>query len=703
MGHMANKFVNCKWIWLDDQKCTNQYVEFRQSFNISEISELTAYISVDSDYEFWLNGNFIGSNQYPNWPNEKTYNSHKITSYVHHGENIICIRVYYRGENFSTYAKGNPGLIFSLINSNGRFLVGSNRKWKCRLSPTYKSGLMPKVTVQLSYTIEYDASKDDGWELVAYDDCLWRQTVEVAYDKYCEKLEPRPIKPLLVSKPLRSIIVQSGFINYANPLEKIEFSMYAGTLERNDFHLSDSSNIINNSNVKVEKAKKLQGNKGIYLIYDLGSEQTGLLDIVLTATAGTIINIGHGEHLDDNRVRAHIGGRNFIDRYITKEGKQHWVQNFRRIGCRFIQLNIPEIFGNIEIERVTLRPVYYPFDQVDIPNSNIDAYKDIWDISVQTLRLCAHEHYEDCPWREQSLYAFDARLQALYGYHAFKEYEFSAQSLNLLSKGLRRDGLLELCAPSQIPINIPSFSLHWIIAVRELLEYSGQKKLVAHHSPVIKAILDAALSRLTNDNIVVNSTESEYWHFYEWSDGLSGDLESNLNGKTSLPRFDACYNLLLIDALRSVHVIDRQLSSYRDFAKQISNSFHDFFWDKNRKLYASFVNPDGKKYHFAQLTQALAIMQGIVHDSQIDELCSKIINDKTLVRGSLSSLYFIYESLLSTDLKYLGFVFRDIKEKFGSMIKHGATSLWETTEGSSAFDNAGSLPWLEFDICLYCW
>lgn len=37
-----------------------------------------------------------------------------------------------------------------------------------------------------------------------------------------------------------------------------------------------------------------------------------------------------------------------------------------------------------------------------------------------------HEHYEDYPWREQALYAFDSRNQALYGYYAFGNYDFAA-------------------------------------------------------------------------------------------------------------------------------------------------------------------------------------------------------------------------------------------------------------------------------------
>jgi hypothetical protein len=57
-----------------------------------------------------------------------------------------------------------------------------------------------------------------------------------------------------------------------------------------------------------------------------------------------------------------------------------------------------------------------------------------------------HEHYEDCPWREQALYTMDSRNQMLSGYYALSEYVFPRASLVLISKGVRPDGLLSLDA-----------------------------------------------------------------------------------------------------------------------------------------------------------------------------------------------------------------------------------------------------------------
>ena len=65
-----------------------------------------------------------------------------------------------------------------------------------------------------------------------------------------------------------------------------------------------------------------------------------------------------------------------------------------------------------------------------------------------------HEHYEDCPWREQALYAMDSRNQMLCGYYVFQNKEFAASSLRLLALGQREDGLLELCAPARVGVTL---------------------------------------------------------------------------------------------------------------------------------------------------------------------------------------------------------------------------------------------------------
>ena len=68
--------------------------------------------------------------------------------------------------------------------------------------------------------------------------------------------------------------------------------------------------------------------------------------------------------------------------------------------------------------------------------------KMIWETGRKTLELCMHEHYEDCPWREQSQYGMDSRVQVLCGYYAFGEYDFPRETFRMMSHALKEDGFL---------------------------------------------------------------------------------------------------------------------------------------------------------------------------------------------------------------------------------------------------------------------
>ena len=53
---------------------------------------------------------------------------------------------------------------------------------------------------------------------------------------------------------------------------------------------------------------------------------------------------------------------------------------------------------------------------------------------------------------------------------------------------------------------------------------------------------------------------------------------------------------------------------------------------------------------------------------------------------------FKFDALIKVDKeKYTPYIIKTIEEKYKNMLDNGATSFWETEDGESAFDNAGSL------------
>ena len=155
-----------------------------------------------------------------------------------------------------------------------------------------------------------------------------------------------------------------------------------------------------------------------------------------------------------------------------------------------------------------------------------------------------HEHYEDCPWREQALYAYDSRNQALAGYYAFGEFDFAKASLELLIKGVKEKGQLNICAPTDESITIPSFSMWWILEMKEYTEYSGDMYFVDKYWHVVEKMLCEYTASM-NNYIAKPPLGEIYWNFYEWSDGYTGTEEKIKELRNTTVFEDCIYNLIL--------------------------------------------------------------------------------------------------------------------------------------------------------------
>ena len=210
---------------------------------------------------------------------------------------------------------------------------------------------------------------------------------------------------------------------------------------------------------------------GLYLLIDLMEEDAGFLDIDIELEGEAEILIGWGEHTHDLRLRTAVGPRNFAGRYVARSGRNRFTHLFRRAGLRYVELFVRAHACTLYYAGIL--PTHLPVS--DKPRFHVadHLHQRIYEVSVRTLTSCMHEHYEDCPWREQALYTMDSRNQMLCGYYALGEYAMPRASLRLMALGLREDGLLELCAPARVPVTIPSFTAMFLVQLQEYHLFSG--------------------------------------------------------------------------------------------------------------------------------------------------------------------------------------------------------------------------------------
>jgi len=418
-------------------------------------------------------------------------------------------------------------------------------------------------------------------------------------------------------------------------------------------------------------------------IYDLGRERAGLLYIRFKAPKYEVVIVSFGEHIIPGQVRRIIGKRDFSVEVIGNGEVAEYLNPFRRLGCRYLQIDCGD---STIIEEIGLYETPYPITKRSF-KADTPLRQRIYDTAVRTLHLCMHEHYEDTPWREQALYALDSRNQMLFGSAAFHDgLEFQRASLKLMAEDRRVDGLLTICAPCSIDLAIPSFSLWFIVAVREYTERSNDKTLAAEYFDKLTSLVKVFLEREENGLIRRFVGQPGCWDFYEWSDGLDGR-------RTDEP-FDAVLQFICVMALKSMSAIcgslDKatQAKECADMANKLSLAANSFFYRVEKGLYETLKNGN----HYSELVNALAVLCGAAEGEFAQKICDAIITGDSLTESTLSMKCFIYDALIKTNKqKYAQHILKDIDARYGRMLYAGATSLWETEMGEADFSGAGSL------------
>ena len=404
-------------------------------------------------------------------------------------------------------------------------------------------------------------------------------------------------------------------------------------------------------------------------LLDLGQEEAGFLELELESGECQNIRIDFGEHLVDGHVPRIIGYRDFSVEYAAVPGENRYLNPFRRLGCRYLELVCEK---PIRLRGAGIRPTMYPLTVLPFDPGS-PRRKQIYDTAVRTLRLCMHEHYEDCPWREQALYTMDSRNQMLCGYYAFGETRFPRANLLLMAQDRRQDGLLSMCFPSGCANAIPSFGLHWYRQVLEYAEFSGDLSLVREIWPKLCSVLEGYYRffdpRL---GLLPPLPGDRYWNFYEWTD-------PRLQGGMSPGKPDLILNCLFLEALEIMgrlsaltglpFELQAMVPSLREAIRKAFRRADGLFWT------------DTDKTLVTQLGCALAILTRVAAGDDAKAICRMLSGESSLpvVPISLSMTAFVYDALLLTDRdRYASWVLRDIDGRCSHMLDRGATTFWET-------------------------
>ena len=225
----------------------------------------------------------------------------------------------------------------------------------------------------------------------------------------------------------------------------------------------------------------------------------------------------------------------------------------------------------------------------------------------------------------------------------------------------------------------PFHDFNWTV-----MRHKNNKKMFAaiyEHIPIVmetmRGIMNGFKERIDDSGLIPN-LKKPFWNFYEWSEGSTGEYQSE-----SL-RYDLILNCAFLYSLDRF----KKLCGYvnEEFAfegENMKRAIERTFYNEEEGAY--FASSEDKKC-YTELGNSFAVLIGLDKGKIIDKL-----TDKSMIPVTLSMSCFLYDALLQSDRRYNEYVLNDIKEKYTFMLEKGATSFWETMKGDADFENAGSL------------
>ena len=625
--NITDIFSKSEWIWCDKNYGENEYAEFMEKIHW-ERGCIKLRLSVCGDYTLFINGQYVACNQYGDFEHYKIYDELDISEYMQQGENTICFLVWYFGAFGMRYFTPAPGLIYEICNQC-EIIAYSSACTLSRKSKAYLSGDFKKISPQLGYSFSYDAVKEDAW-LQGY-----------PTDFTCSE------------------IVREKGTFYKRPVEKLNIT------------------VIHKGKIICTECKK----DGYTYVIDLGEEIVGLPSLSFESAKEQLVVISYGEILTNGHVNRIIKERDFSFDYGAKSGENKYTNYMFRVAGRYIEISCEY---PLDIEYVGILPQNYTVKAKHVTIEN-ELDRKIYDICINTLKLCMMEHYVDCPWREQCLYAYDARNQMLVGYVALEggNYDYARANLLLMSKDEREDGLLSICFPSGSDLTIPSFSLYFIIAVKEYLDYSEDTSLGEEVFDKLERIMNVFVGNMEN-GLVCKFKGVNHWNFYDWSPYAEAEIGRLEQGP------DLLISAIMILALNAYNEICKKIGKrnvYEGIAEKIAKTARKKYFNETTGLF--FVSDIEEKP--TELANSLAILSGIADHTKASFICERL-KDNSLIPCTLSMKIFKYDAMRMIDEeKYRGAILDEIRNTYKIMLDNGFTTVWETVESINKADEGWSL------------
>ncbi len=662
---------NAFWIWPDSPNWDihNSYALFRMMVELKSVpAKAPLFITADQSYQLFVNGSFVCRGPARGFQSHWPYDEIDLRPWLKKGRNILAVRAYNPGySNFQYLTQGYAGLLVAA--QWGKVRVHSDAAWKSIRQSSVSGDTVP-TSLQLFSQEHIDLREESGdWTTLNFDDGAWVAPSLTRWNSApWFTLEPRNI-PMLAEReiqPQTLMGIKDG--KGAKGYEKVR-DVVALRHGEDRGHLPSQESF-----QPLIVAPTGRGNFRSYL-FDFGKTVVGNLTFEIEgAHGGEIIDTYHTETVaadsltPDLLIPTHCRMA-FGDRLISRPGNfTHCF--YHPYGFRYLCVTVRDAEADFRLQ-LRLNWQGYPLEKKGVFKSADSVLENIWETCAWTQQCCSLDAYVDTPWREQTQWWGDARVQAWNTFYLAGDARLFRRGIAQIAAQTTPDGVTYGHAPTMAHSCIlPDFTLIWILTLWDYYWQTGSTEpLLAHHTTVQNALSYFRTHTDPKTGLVLH--DERYWLFLDWV-GLFKDGTSTV------------YNLWLLIGLEKLALLYRQSKQPKEaiplekWALQIRSSLGKLI--DGDGLIRDGVDRKGRIVSETSIhAQTLALqtgLKGINSQAILDRVLLPFIREE--VRPALTpSAYWI--TYVFTVLIERGFgqeVIAYIKKYWLPMVAHGTT--WES-------------------------
>lgn len=385
------------------------------------------------------------------------------------------------------------------------------------------------------------------------------------------------------------------------------------------------------------------------VLWDLDDYYCGYPVLAVSGGKGARVRIEWAEScFDDEKCgvksdRNRIEGRyyeGYGDAFLCRVGEEDRYTSFWWRAGRYLRVSVEVADEDLCIRRLGIEESRLPLENEGAFASDDASLDAIIPLAVRGIQMCAHETYVDCPYYEQMMYVGDARLQLLTSCVISPESRLHERALEILDWSRHVSDFVLMRHPSDPRQLSTTFSMIWIMMIRDLAWWRRDPAFIAQRLPGMRAQLEQ-FRALADERMLLGGLPG--WSFVDWVKAPGWDFAYPPDGEFGT---SAICNLQFLLTLQSAAEVEDAYGdplfaeNYRCWAEKLAVSICEKFWDPDQALFAD----DLAHRCFSEHAQCLALMSGVFDDAVAEPCFRSLITRQDLAKTSVYFSFYLLEA-----------------------------------------------------------